>query len=117
MKCLETSFTEINDILKTLFFEKGAETVHAYLPTSATWYSLRDGDYGETVFSGNMSAKKTEMIPVLARGGVIIPRQPPNTTTTASRRNPFDLLIAVAYFAVSLNKMTAGASSFMRCVN
>uniref|UniRef100_A0A914ZIJ3 P-type domain-containing protein n=2 Tax=Parascaris univalens TaxID=6257 RepID=A0A914ZIJ3_PARUN len=75
--------------------EQGAETVSAYLPTSATWYSLRDGDYGETVFSGNMRARKTEMIPVLARGGVIIPRQPPETTTTASRRNPFDLLIAI----------------------
>ena len=30
-----------------------------------------------------------------AAGGVIIPRQGPATTTTAARKNPFELLIAV----------------------
>ncbi|PIO61256.1 hypothetical protein TELCIR_17229, partial [Teladorsagia circumcincta] len=36
----------------------------------------------------------TSLIPVFVRGGSILPRQAPNTTTAASRQNPFELLIA-----------------------
>ncbi|VDO17985.1 unnamed protein product, partial [Brugia timori] len=35
------------------------------------------------------------LIPVFVKGGVVIPRQQPNMTTTVSRNNPFELLITV----------------------
>uniref|UniRef100_A0A158Q8C6 alpha-glucosidase n=1 Tax=Elaeophora elaphi TaxID=1147741 RepID=A0A158Q8C6_9BILA len=78
-------------------YQQGATSVSGYLP-SATWYSLRDFDYGTVVKSGRseFSASKDELIPIFVKGGVVIPRQQPNMTTTLSRNNPFELLIAAA---------------------
>lgn len=78
--------------------EANVSIVSGYLP-DAQWYSLRDNEYGVLYPPGrnHFSAKTTELIPVLVRGGVILPRQQPNTTTTASRKNPFEILIASAY--------------------
>uniref|UniRef100_A0A914S0Y1 Glycoside hydrolase family 31 TIM barrel domain-containing protein n=1 Tax=Parascaris equorum TaxID=6256 RepID=A0A914S0Y1_PAREQ len=42
-----------------------------------------------------LSAPINKMIPIFARGGYVIPRQAPAMTTTASRRNPLELLIAI----------------------
>uniref|UniRef100_A0A0M3ILY6 NtCtMGAM_N domain-containing protein n=1 Tax=Ascaris lumbricoides TaxID=6252 RepID=A0A0M3ILY6_ASCLU len=71
--------------------------VYGYLPHEGTWYSLRDGEYGKLMTNGFqfLSTPINKMIPVFARGGYIIPRQAPAMTTTASRRNPLELLIAI----------------------
>uniref|UniRef100_A0A0N5AMQ5 Maltase n=1 Tax=Syphacia muris TaxID=451379 RepID=A0A0N5AMQ5_9BILA len=78
--------------------EQDVVIASGYLP-EAQWYSLRDNEYGTLYPPGEnrFSAKTTELIPVLVRGGVILPRQQPSTTTTASRKNPFEILIAAAY--------------------
>ncbi|KHN71797.1 Sucrase-isomaltase, intestinal, partial [Toxocara canis] len=62
----------------------------------AAWYSLRESDYGQQVASGHqeLSARLDELPPVLLKGGAIIPRQKPDTTTTASRRNPLEIVVA-----------------------
>ncbi|VDM96215.1 unnamed protein product [Thelazia callipaeda] len=73
-----------------------ASTVHGYLPPTALWYSLRESDYGMKVCnsSSEYAAPITDMMPVFVRGGYIVPRQKAETTSAASRRNPFELLIA-----------------------
>ncbi|CAG9537346.1 unnamed protein product [Cercopithifilaria johnstoni] len=77
-------------------YQPGATSVSGYLP-STIWYSLRDFDYGTLIEPGRseFSAPKDELIPVFIKGGAVIPRQQPNMTTTLSRNNPFELLIAV----------------------
>ncbi|VDN05710.1 unnamed protein product [Thelazia callipaeda] len=76
-------------------YEK-AISVRGYLPLEAKWYSLRDFEYGQRVKSGwqDFSATLSQMIPVFVRAGFILPRQKPEMTTAASRKNPFELLIA-----------------------
>ncbi|KHJ91485.1 glycosyl hydrolase, family 31, partial [Oesophagostomum dentatum] len=75
--------------------KKGAKDVKAYLPQD-DWYSLYDTKYGQIFKPGEQTfpAEKTSLIPVLVRGGSILPRQKPNVTTAATRNNPFELLIA-----------------------
>ncbi|VDK42530.1 unnamed protein product [Anisakis simplex] len=76
---------------------KGAKSVDAYIPSTATWYSLRDNDYGSLVKGSpnwkTFSAQWDELIPVLARGGVIMPRQAGAEVLRDARKNPFELLI------------------------
>ncbi|KAK6031542.1 hypothetical protein OSTOST_02303 [Ostertagia ostertagi] len=74
---------------------QNANSVDVYLPKD-DWYSLFDFQYGEACESGtrNYPAPLTSLIPVFVRGGSILPRQAANTTTSASRENAFELLIA-----------------------
>ncbi|EGT52649.1 hypothetical protein CAEBREN_12391 [Caenorhabditis brenneri] len=97
---------------------QGHTTQNVYLPTD-TWYSLFDYKYGSIISPGyaTVQAPTTSRIPVFVRGTVeigrritvvvseryerlerlgqsVIPRQTPSTTTTATRQNPFELLIA-----------------------
>ncbi|KHN85505.1 Maltase-glucoamylase, intestinal [Toxocara canis] len=90
--------------------EPGVSSVSAYLPKGTTWYSVRPSNYGSKLASGfgNFSAFTTELIPVFVRGGVIIPRQAPNTTTIASRRNPFQILIPLDYDEQGVPKPATG---------
>uniref|UniRef100_F1KSW9 Maltase-glucoamylase n=1 Tax=Ascaris suum TaxID=6253 RepID=F1KSW9_ASCSU len=90
--------------------EPGVSSVSAYLPKNATWYSIRSSDYGEKIDPGigNFRAFTTELIPVFVRGGVIIPRQAPNTTTTQSRQNPFEILIPLDYDEDGTPKRASG---------
>lgn len=92
---------------------EGDTTVSSYLPNEATWYSLRSSEFGNVFGPGNVQfdAPTTELIPVLARGGVIIPRQAPNTTTTLSRLNPFELLIPL-HFDKSGNPLQANGKMY-----
>ncbi|CAJ0595363.1 unnamed protein product, partial [Cylicocyclus nassatus] len=70
-------------------------SVEAYVPED-DWYSLYDYKYGRRIDSGDqdLPAPWTFLIPVLVRGGSIIPRQRPENTTDRTRKNPFELLIA-----------------------
>ncbi|CAI5447193.1 unnamed protein product [Caenorhabditis angaria] len=74
---------------------QGQTTVHAYFPAD-TWYSLQPETYGQRMLSGfnDVSAPLSSLTPVFVRGGYILPRQFPGTTTTASRLSPFEVLIA-----------------------
>uniref|UniRef100_A0A914EEK4 Glycosyl hydrolase family 31 C-terminal domain-containing protein n=1 Tax=Acrobeloides nanus TaxID=290746 RepID=A0A914EEK4_9BILA len=76
--------------------EKNAKTVNGYLPLGSTWYSLYEFNYGDMILSGNhtFEAPWTSLPPVFIRGGHIIPRQVPDMTLTATRKNDFQLLIA-----------------------
>jgi alpha-glucosidase (family GH31 glycosyl hydrolase) len=89
---------------------QGVSTVRGYVPPGA-WYSLYDFNYGRLQPPGyqDFSAPSTSLIPVHVRGtkivsnsvdeqcagGFILPRQGANVTTTLSRRNPFELLVAL----------------------
>ncbi|CAL2041467.1 unnamed protein product [Caenorhabditis brenneri] len=81
---------------------QGQTSVHAYFP-SDTWYSLKPETYGKKMFAGfnDVSAPLASLTPVFVRGGFILPRQAANTTTTASRLNPFEVLITVKTNAAS----------------
>ncbi|CAB3404386.1 unnamed protein product [Caenorhabditis bovis] len=73
----------------------GAKTVDVYIPTDL-WYSLYNYNYGSLISPGfhNLPAPTTYRIPTFVRGASVIPRQTPGLTTTATRQNPFELLIA-----------------------
>lgn len=84
------------------FLFQGQTSVHAYFP-SDTWYSLQPETYGQKMFSGfnDVNAPLSSLTPVFVRGGFVLPRQSPGTTTTASRLSPFELLITVKTNAAS----------------
>ncbi|CAL2041468.1 unnamed protein product, partial [Caenorhabditis brenneri] len=85
---------------------QGQSSVHAYFP-SDTWYSLQPETYGKKMFAGfnDVSAPLASLTPVFVRGGFILPRQAANTTTTASRLNPFEVLITVKTNAASSGEL------------
>ncbi|CAL2041470.1 unnamed protein product [Caenorhabditis brenneri] len=85
---------------------QGQTSVHAYFP-SDTWYSLQPETYGKKMFAGfkDVSAPLASLTPVFVRGGFILPRQAANTTTTASRLNPFEVLITVKTNAASSGEL------------
>ncbi|CAO4375175.1 unnamed protein product [Caenorhabditis nigoni] len=87
-------------------YRSGQTTVHAYFP-SDTWYSLQPETYGQKMFSGfnDVNAPLSSLTPVFVRGGFILPRQAANTTTTASRLNPFEVLITVKTNAASSREL------------
>ncbi|CAJ0607276.1 unnamed protein product [Cylicocyclus nassatus] len=73
---------------------QGARSVPTYVPQDE-WYSLYVYKYGQRINSGKqyLPAPAFQHIPVLVRGGSIIPRQKPENTTDHTRKNPFELLI------------------------
>jgi len=75
---------------------EGASTVSGYFPPGQ-WYSIYDINYGrlQTAGMNTLTAPTTALIPVHVRGGYILPRQAANITTTSSKVNPFELLIAL----------------------
>ncbi|EYB90838.1 hypothetical protein Y032_0213g2282 [Ancylostoma ceylanicum] len=81
-------------LIAPVVFEK-AMTVHAYLPED-DWYSLYDYKYGQLIKPDYQTfpAPWSSLIPVFVKGGSILPRQKPNVTTTSTRDNAFELLIA-----------------------
>ncbi|PIC36192.1 hypothetical protein B9Z55_015278 [Caenorhabditis nigoni] len=93
-------------ILLSSLLVQGQTTVHAYF-LSDTWYSLQPETYGQKMFSGfnDVNAPLSSLTPVFVRGGFILPRQAANTTTTASRLNPFEVLITVKTNAASSGEL------------
>ncbi|EFO91118.1 hypothetical protein CRE_30413 [Caenorhabditis remanei] len=85
---------------------QGQSKVHAYFP-SDTWYSLQPETYGQKMFAGfnDVNAPLSSLTPVFVRGGFILPRQAAQTTTTASRLNPFEVLITVKTNAASSGEL------------
>jgi alpha-glucosidase (family GH31 glycosyl hydrolase) len=75
----------------------GITTIDGYLPVEASWYSLSDVQYGELFPSGRGTfyAPTDKHIPVFVRGGHVIPRQKPDNTVPATRKNEWQLLVAL----------------------
>ncbi|PIO59799.1 hypothetical protein TELCIR_18725 [Teladorsagia circumcincta] len=94
---LDHQFLWGRSMLVAPVLHEDANSVEVYLPKD-DWYSLYDFKYGEACESGirEYPAPLTSLIPVFVRGGSILPRQAANTTTSASRKNAFELLIAPA---------------------
>lgn len=84
--------TYLNFSLQTLF-QENQQFVNPYLP-KGLWYDY----YTKSVIQSggqnyNLSAP-LDTIPVLIRGGYILPLQSPLNTTTESRKSKIQLLIA-----------------------
>ncbi|KAI6242258.1 P-type domain-containing protein [Aphelenchoides fujianensis] len=78
--------------------EDGVDSVDGYLPEDAEWYYMYDGTtyYGTRIESGDVTvdAPRNSSAPAFIRGGSVVPRQVPGLTTTATRKNHFQVLIA-----------------------
>ncbi|XP_036301753.1 sucrase-isomaltase, intestinal [Pipistrellus kuhlii] len=90
----DTQFLWGPSLLITPVLKQGAESVSAYIP-DATWY-----DY-ETGAKRTWRKQRVDMylpgdkIGLHLRGGFITPIQQPAVTTTASRKNPLGLIVAL----------------------
>uniref|UniRef100_A0A7I4Y572 P-type domain-containing protein n=1 Tax=Haemonchus contortus TaxID=6289 RepID=A0A7I4Y572_HAECO len=81
-------------LIAPVVYEK-ATSVKVYIPKD-DWFSVYDERYYGRAFNSGFQefhAPTTSLIPIFVRGGSILPRQVPNITTSASRKNPFELLI------------------------
>ncbi|XP_076305653.1 lysosomal alpha-glucosidase-like [Tachypleus tridentatus] len=74
-------------------YEK-VNTVTAYFPAD-TWYDFYTGTSHKSTGQNFTLDAPMDKINLVVRSGVIIPSQEPNDTTTASRKNPFHLLVAL----------------------
>jgi alpha-glucosidase (family GH31 glycosyl hydrolase) len=75
-------------------------TVKGYLPVAAEWYYLHSDSYGTLAQSGlaTFDAPRNSSAPVFLRGGKVVPRQAPALTTTDTRKNHFQLVVACSKF-------------------
>uniref|UniRef100_A0A914DF42 Glycosyl hydrolase family 31 C-terminal domain-containing protein n=1 Tax=Acrobeloides nanus TaxID=290746 RepID=A0A914DF42_9BILA len=92
--------------------QPGVDSVKVYLPKDSQWYSIYDYSYGQVQPSGyeTYPAPMDYLIPVFVRGGHILPRQRPGMTTTASRKNELQLLIALEMSSESVEAARKVAS-------
>jgi alpha-glucosidase (family GH31 glycosyl hydrolase) len=83
--------------LITPVLEQGATTVRGYFPTQETWYKLDTGAAVDNKNNDGYVELETPLsdINVHLRAGYIVPTQFPGLTTTKSRMNPFELLVAL----------------------
>ncbi|KDO31383.1 hypothetical protein SPRG_04000, partial [Saprolegnia parasitica CBS 223.65] len=73
-----------------------ATMVDVYFP-KALWFDLWSGERVQTTGGRRVTVDAPlETVPMYLRGGAIVPLQAPSTTTTASRKNPFSLKIALS---------------------
>lgn len=74
--------------------EEYSTSVQTYLPAGRwyDWYSgaARDSNGGQVTLDAPL-----DTIPLLVRGGVVLPTQAPATTTTISRKNGFTFIAAL----------------------
>jgi alpha-glucosidase (family GH31 glycosyl hydrolase) len=83
--------------LITPVLDQGVQWVRGYFPSSETWYKLSNGEMVNTTVDDPYVDLYTPLseINVHMRAGHIVPFQFPDLTTTASRKNPFGLLVAL----------------------
>lgn len=90
----DTQFLWGPALLVTPVLKQGAETVSAYIP-DATWYDYETGEKRPWRKQRIDMYLPADKIGLHLRGGYIIPTQEPAVTTTASRKNPLGLIIAL----------------------
>ncbi|XP_051569666.1 lysosomal alpha-glucosidase isoform X1 [Myxocyprinus asiaticus] len=92
---IDKQFLWGSSILISPVLEQGAVEVIAYLPPG-TWYNLHNGQAYHSNGQYILFPAPLDIINVHVREGSIIPQQVPALTTTASRRNPFILIVALS---------------------
>ncbi|XP_073350989.1 lysosomal alpha-glucosidase [Pagrus major] len=92
---IDRQFLWGSSLLISPVLEQGAEELAAYLPPG-TWYSLLNGQPFYSKGQYLLLPAPLDTINVHVREGHIIPQQEPALTTTASRRNPFFLTVALS---------------------
>ncbi|XP_070836948.1 lysosomal alpha-glucosidase isoform X2 [Chaetodon trifascialis] len=92
---IDRQFLWGSSLLISPVLEQGAVELAAYLPPG-TWYSLHDGQPFYSKGQYLLLPAPLDTINVHVREGHIIPQQEPALTTTATRRNPFFLTVALS---------------------
>ncbi|KAM3598379.1 uncharacterized protein V6R79_017239 [Siganus canaliculatus] len=92
---IDRQFLWGSSLLISPVLEEGAEELAAYLPPGI-WYSLHNGQPFFSKGQYLLLPAPLDTINIHVREGHIIPRQEPALTTTASRRNPFFLTVALS---------------------
>jgi len=90
-------------LLLSPVLEQGATTVKCYFPRNSVWYDFYTGEQQVNTGQYVTLDAPIDKINIHVAGGGIIPMQEPAETTTASRLNPFNLLVAL-----SANGIAAG---------
>lgn len=87
-------YLEISFVLFIIFYFQEAElTVNPYLP-EGIWYDYYTKSSVESKGARFNFLAPLDTIPLLIRGGIIIPQQTPKLTTTESRKTKIELLVA-----------------------
>lgn len=91
---IDTQFLWGSALMIAPVLTEATERIEVYLPHSL-WYDF----YSHRLVSGGGKWTNVEApldtIPLFIRGGSILPTQAPQATTTLSRQNPFDLIVAL----------------------
>ncbi|CAD7690944.1 unnamed protein product [Nyctereutes procyonoides] len=90
----DTQFLWGPALLITPVLKEGTDTVSAYIP-NATWYDYETGAKRPWKKQRVNMYLPGDKIGLHLRGGYIIPIQQPAVTTTASRKNPLGLIVAL----------------------
>jgi alpha-glucosidase (family GH31 glycosyl hydrolase) len=94
---VDTQFMLGNAVMIAPALQEGTDVVHAYFPPSV-WYNYQNFSMViDTQTGGAYVDLQTPLTTcnVFVRGGTILPLQRAEMTTTASRKSPFTLLIAL----------------------
>ncbi|XP_066291231.1 lysosomal alpha-glucosidase-like isoform X3 [Branchiostoma lanceolatum] len=91
---VDTQFLWGDSLMVTPVLEKGATKVTAYFPND-TWYDFYSGRPVVPVGQNVTLDAPQDTINLHLRGGAILVTQQPSTTTTASRKNQFGLVVAL----------------------
>uniref|UniRef100_A0A3P8WJY7 Lysosomal alpha-glucosidase n=1 Tax=Cynoglossus semilaevis TaxID=244447 RepID=A0A3P8WJY7_CYNSE len=92
---IDRQFLWGTSLLISPVLEQGAAQLNAYLP-KGTWYNFYNGEPFYSKGQYVLLPAPLDTINVHVREGHIIPQQEPALTTTASRRNPFFLMVALS---------------------
>ncbi|XP_063235719.1 lysosomal alpha-glucosidase-like [Bacillus rossius redtenbacheri] len=90
---VDTAFMWGSGLLIVPVLTEGSTEVTVYLP-KAQWYSFYTGALLSPGGANTTLSAPLDTIPLLVRGGAVLPMQTPATTTTAARKNKFGLMVA-----------------------
>nr|CAD7260439.1 unnamed protein product [Timema shepardi] len=90
---IDTAFMWGSGLLIAPVLTEATTQVDIYLP-SAQWYDFYTGALLTSGGADTTLDAPLDTIPLLVRGGHILPMQEPGMTTTASRKNNFQLMVA-----------------------
>nr|CAD7577903.1 unnamed protein product [Timema californicum] len=90
---IDTAFMWGPGLLIAPVLQEATTQVDIYLP-SAQWYDFYTGALLTSGGADTTLDAPLDTIPLLVRGGHILPMQEPGMTTTASRKNNFQLMVA-----------------------